>query len=137
MNDVLILDDEPNLTVSLSLVLRQAGIACRTTRTLRQALLAVETEWPGVVLLDLSLAAGQDGWQAWERLAQAGHGRRLPVIVFAADLNDIDRAEAARRGAAGALPKTAGPQAIIAAVRAVLRPVVPLSAGPGSRGDLG
>ncbi len=134
MSDALIVDDEADVALSLSLVLRQAGIACRTARTLRKALIAVETEWPGVVLLDLSLAGGQDGWQVWERLARAGQGRSLSVIVFAADLNDLDRTEAARRGAAGALPKTAGPQAIIAAVRAVLRPAAPLSTGPTGRG---
>ena len=132
MNDALIVDDEPGVTTAISLVLRQAGIVCRSAATARKALAAVATEWPGVVLLDLSLAGGQDGWQVWEQLAQTGQGRRLSVIVFAADLDDRDRAEAARRGAAGILRKTAGPQAIVAAVRDALCPAASLSAGPAT-----
>ena len=126
MKDVLIVDDEPGVTAAVSLMLKKSGIACRTASSVRKALAAVEAEWPGVVLLDLSLAGGKDGWQVWETLAQVGRGRPLAVIVFAAEINDQDQAEAARRGAAGVLRKTAGPKAIVEAVRHSLQRISPV-----------
>ena len=120
MRDVLIVDDEPGVTAAVGLMLKRSGIACRSAASARRALAAAEAEWPGVVLLDLSLAGGRDGWQVWETLAQAAHGRRLAVIVFAAGMDGHDQAEAARRGAAAILRKTAGPTAIVQTVRHIL-----------------
>jgi CheY-like chemotaxis protein len=123
MSDVLVVDDEMDVTLSFPIMLKRAGFTCRTAESRLQALAAAREQWPDVVLLDLALsgqAEVKDGWQLWDELAQLAAGRPLRVIVISAEVRSADKAEAERRGGVGVLLKTAGPARMAAAVRAAL-----------------
>lgn len=122
MSQVLIIDDEPGIASMVAATLERAGLRTRVATGLQRALSAAASEWPDLVLLDLTLGGERDGWEVWDRLAELAAGRRLNVIVFAAELSEHDRAEADRRGAAGVLRKTSTSRQVVETVwRALAR----------------
>jgi DNA-binding response OmpR family regulator len=120
MSQVLIIDDEPSIASMVAATLERAGLRACVATGLQRALAAATSEWPDMVLLDLTLGGERDGWEVWNRLAEVADGRRLNVIVFAAELSEHDRAEADRRGAAGVLRKTSTPRQLVELVRRAL-----------------
>src|SRR5579872_617817 len=81
---VLVIDDDPNLTRLLSLLLEMEGwevhVECDGLAGLRRAL-----EHPPVdlILLDLMLP-GLSGWEVLKRLREAEQTKETPVIVLSA-----------------------------------------------------
>jgi len=120
MSHVLIVDDEPNVVRFFPLTLQQAGFTCQAAWTKRQALAAAAAHWPDVVLLDLTLATADDGWEIWDELALQARGRPLRVIIVSGELTSARRTEARRRGAAATLAKTVPPASLVKAVRTAL-----------------
>ena len=58
---VLVVDDEPNIVLSLEFLMRQAGFEVRIARDGDAALAAVSERVPDLVLLDLMIP-GRDGY---------------------------------------------------------------------------
>ena len=90
-SDVLIVDDDPDLTKSVQRVLEAAGYTVRSARTGREALAAVAQKMPSVILLDM-LMPDMDGWDCAMEL-RALYGRSVPVVIVTAAARAHDRAE--------------------------------------------
>ncbi|WP_022908734.1 response regulator [Aestuariimicrobium kwangyangense] len=113
---IVLVDDHPVVRQGLQALLRSepdldvvAGVA-----TAREALAAVDTHAPDLVLTDLRLGdLTQDGvWLAGQLSA------RVPVLVLTTYDHDRDIVRAVEAGASGYLLKDASPERIIEAVRA-------------------
>ena len=76
---VLVVDDEPDAVLALSLLLRECGHYVRTAYRGADALQAVEVSAPDVVLLDIGLP-DQSGYDV-ARTLRARYGRRCPLLV--------------------------------------------------------
>ncbi len=83
--DVLVVDDDPDIVDVLQLVLREAGYAVRSALNGKQALEAVAARMPAVILLDMLMPV-MDGWQ-FARELRARHGRAAPIVVVTAAEN--------------------------------------------------
>ena len=100
-NDVLVVDDDEDMTEVLELLLHDAGYATRTAQNGREALAAVATAMPALILLDMLMPV-MNGWQ-FAREFRARYGPGVPIVVATAAEhvqhrgNEID--------AAGVLPK--------------------------------
>ena len=105
MNDVLIVEDEAGVRAFLQQALGRVTLPFRTAPNGPKALQLAREGWPAIVLLDLTLPGKLDGWQVWDALREMAQGRPLRVIVCAADVDSVVRAESAGRGAAGLLRK--------------------------------
>ena len=105
MNDVLIVEDEPNVRLFFEQAFKRLAVPCRVAATGAKALQLAQDRWPALILLDLTLPGRFDGWQVWDELSYIAHNRPLRVIVCAAQADSLVRAECARRGAAGFLRK--------------------------------
>jgi two-component system C4-dicarboxylate transport response regulator DctD len=105
MNDLLIVEDELGVREFLRQALGRAGIPFRIATSGTQALALAEVDWPGAVLLDLTLPGRLDGWQVWDALLAFSAERLLRVVVFTAELDGDDRARAIARSAFGILRK--------------------------------
>lgn len=105
MNDVLLVEDEPSVRLFFGQALKRLAIPCRVAANGIKALHLARENWPALVLLDLTLPGRLDGWQVWDGLADLAGGRPLRVIVCAAEVDGLVRAQSARRGAAGLLRK--------------------------------
>lgn len=88
---VLLVDDDPDLRNAVALVLRIEGFTPLLARDGREALQVLETEMPGVILLDMKMPV-MDGWE-FTRLAREKYGAQLaPIVVLTAGENPAARA---------------------------------------------
>ncbi len=82
---ILLIDDQPDVIVTLTLLLENEGYAAYSAENGRDALDVMEESPPDLVILDLWMP-GMDGWQLLVRLRQPTHPLRdVPVIVLTAD----------------------------------------------------
>lgn len=99
--DVLIVEDDPDLSDVMLLALREAGYPARCASNGREALDAAAINLPGLVLLDVLMPV-MDGWQCAREL-RARYGRALPIVVVTAA--EHVRARSQELGADDVLPK--------------------------------
>ncbi|HZL07255.1 MAG TPA: response regulator, partial [Coriobacteriia bacterium] len=72
---VLIVDDEPNIVTALEFLMRQRGYETRVARDGDEALAAVESFRPDLVLLDVMLPR-RDGFEVCQKL----RAQRQPLL---------------------------------------------------------
>lgn len=123
MRHVLVVDDHRLMGEAVAALVREVEPALRVsvTGSLQQALALAEQDAPDAAVVDLQLPDGRG-----ETLLQALHRRRpaLPMLVFSA--SEPDAAGLARLLAMGAwrfCAKSAGHDALLAALRQLLAPV--------------
>ena len=117
---VLIVEDEPGMRALYVRVLTAIGFAVREASNGRQACRALETDTVDLILTDL-LMPEMDGIEllAWLRR----NGMTVPVLMISGANVELGRdylAACKDLGAAATLEKPATPEALIAAVRALL-----------------
>jgi CheY-like chemotaxis protein len=99
--DVLVVDDNPDMIEVMTVLLGEAGYSVRSASNGKEALDAVASRRPALVLLDMLMPV-MDGWQ-FARELRARYGREVPIVVVTAA--EHARASAAQIGAADVLPK--------------------------------
>jgi CheY-like chemotaxis protein len=80
--DVLVVDDDEDLTEMVRIMLVTSGYRVRCVRNGREAIAAVAQRMPSIVLLDMLMPV-MDGWQCAREL-RARYGRRVPIVVMTA-----------------------------------------------------
>jgi DNA-binding response OmpR family regulator len=85
---VLIVDDEPNIVLSIEFLMRQRGYETSVARDGAEALAEVERFRPHLVLLDVMLP-GKDGFQVCQELRTAGWAD-LKVVMLTAKGRDTE-----------------------------------------------
>ena len=71
-NKILVVDDEPNIVLSLEFLMKQAGFQVRTASDGEAALTAVAAETPDLVLLDVMMPR-KNGYEVCQAIrANAG-----------------------------------------------------------------
>ena len=78
---VLVVDDEPDIRATVSAMLEIEGYAVAEAVNGAEALAAVETDPPDVILLDMRMPV-LDGWGFASELRRRGH--RMPIVVMTA-----------------------------------------------------
>jgi DNA-binding NtrC family response regulator len=103
--NILVIDDEAVIRSLLEARLRQAGFEAHGTASVAEALEALKTSKPDLILLDLLLPDG-DGMDLLVKLKE--RFPNLPVIVLTGiGLDEELQKEAVRKGAAAYLSKDA------------------------------
>ncbi|MCA9551983.1 MAG: sigma-54-dependent Fis family transcriptional regulator [Myxococcales bacterium] len=102
---ILILDDEPNILVSLSRALELEDYTVITAKNLAEARVALEKSGPDLALFDVKLPDG-DGLELMEALKKAGD--LLPIIVMSGHGSIDDAVRAIQLGAVDYLEKPIG-----------------------------
>ena len=119
MTLILIVDDEPLITDSLSYSLRREGFEVKSVMNGSQALQAIEKDEPDLVLLDLMLP-DMSGLEVCRRLRAT---RTTPVIMLTARGEEIDRVLGLEVGADDYLAKPFSFRELLARIRSTLRRV--------------
>ena len=78
---ILVVDDEPNITELLRYLLERAGYRVYTARRGEEALAIARQEHPDLITLDI-LMAGMDGQEVLERLKADEHTADIPVVII-------------------------------------------------------
>lgn len=82
-SDVLIVDDDPPIRSLLSQIFRRLGMKGREARDGVEAIEAIETAVPRLMMLDLMMPR-MNGWQVLETLRERELIGTIPVIVLTA-----------------------------------------------------
>ena len=83
MPRILLLDDEPDLLLALSVRLTAAGFGCETARNGMEGLAKLEERMPDVIITDLIMPQ-MNGYEFVRRLKAASTTAPIPVIVLTA-----------------------------------------------------
>jgi two-component system response regulator PrrA len=116
--DVLVVDDDEDIRVSLDRGLRLSGFAVRTAADGDAALRSVADRVPDCIVLDVGLP-GHDGVQVVETLREQGVG--VPVLMLSARTTVDDRVTGLAAGADDYLVKPFALAELVARLRALLR----------------
>ncbi|NEX94784.1 response regulator [Caulobacter sp. 17J65-9] len=124
---VLVVEDEALVALTMETVLEDAGFEVADTVVSGQAAIdACDAQTPAVVLMDINLKGPMDGIEA-ARLVRERCGVQVVFVTGQGDAATRERAMAG--GPAGYLRKPFTPEALVAAVRAALRPRGEAAAG--------
>jgi phosphate regulon transcriptional regulator PhoB len=120
---ILVVEDEPDIRGLIVHHLEGDGFRCRAVATGPDALTAVRTAMPDLVVLDLMLP-GMDGLEVCRRLRATASS--LPIIMLTAKADEVDRVVGLELGADDYVVKPFSPKELVARVRAVLRRARPV-----------
>lgn len=115
---ILVVDDEPAITVLLEYNLKLEGYMVECVADGKQAVEAFHRFQPDLILLDLMLP-GMNGLEICRHLRQEGH--HVPVIMLTAMHDLSDRIAGLDNGADDYMVKPFSPQELMSRIRAVLR----------------
>jgi DNA-binding response OmpR family regulator len=104
MTNILIIEDDPEAARILELSLKREQYKTIVALNGTQGLIAVQTQRPDVVLLDLMMP-DIDGYEVCRRIRANPLTLELPIIVVSAKTQDADKQMAAQLGANGYLTK--------------------------------
>lgn len=119
MTKVLVVDDEPNILLSLEFLMEQAGFEVFTAADGESALDIIASERPDLVLLDISLP-GISGFDVLEKLRSSDDFKQLQVIMLTAHGREVEREKGLALGADDYVTKPFSTQALVTKVRHLL-----------------
>ncbi|AZM96033.1 response regulator transcription factor [Vreelandella venusta] len=119
MAKVLVVDDEPNIVLSLEFLMEQAGFQVVTAYDGEAALERINDSAPDLLLLDISLP-GISGFDVLEHLRRSEATSQLPVIMLTAHGRDIEREKGLALGADDYITKPFSTQSLIEKVKSLL-----------------
>jgi len=115
---VLIADDEPNIVVSIEFLMRQKGYETHVARDGEEALAAVESFRPDLVLLDVNMPR-RDGFEVCQKLRADGW-TDLKIVMLTAKGRDIEIEKGLALGADAYVTKPFSTRELVARVAALL-----------------
>jgi len=115
---VLVVDDEDNITFLLGAALRHFGFEVTTAASGREALEAVRSAAPDLILLDVMLP-DLDGFEVCRRLRQ--DGTKTPVLFLAARDGTEDKVRGLTLGGDDYMAKPFSLEEVVARIHAILR----------------
>ena len=132
---VVVVEDDDHIAELLDLYLDQAGFRTARATNGRDGLALVAEHQPAIVVLDIGLPGGVDGFEVCRRLRTTSS---VPVLVLTARGDETDRVVGLELGADDYVTKPFSPRELVARVKAILRrttaPSVP--AAPVVVGDV-
>ena len=117
--EILIVDDEPNIVLSLEYLMQQAGHTVRTARDGEAALAALQESVPDLVLLDVMMPK-KDGYEVLQAIRTQPEWKRVKVVMLTAKGREVEREKGLSLGADDYVTKPFATQELVAKVRQVL-----------------
>jgi DNA-binding response OmpR family regulator len=118
-----VIDDEPNIVLSLEVLMKKAGFGVRVARDGEKALAALAKHKPSLVLLDVMMPK-RDGYDVCQTMRANPAWRDVRVVMLTAKGRDVERDKGLALGADDYITKPFSTREVLERVRAY-------SAGPG------
>lgn len=125
--NILIVDDEPNILLSLQFLMKKAGYEVRTAHDGEQALGEIARERPDLVLLDVMMPK-LDGFTVCQRIKATPEWQDVRVIMLTARGRDVEREKGFALGADDYITKPFSTKDAMDRVAAVLGKSTPSTA---------
>ena len=116
---VLVVDDEPNIVLSLEFLMKQAGYAVRVARDGEAALEAVKAEPPELILLDVMMPK-RDGFDVCQTIRANPDWRGVKILLLTAKGRDIEREKGMALGADDYITKPFSTREVVDRVKQLL-----------------
>ena len=120
MKHILVVEDEHAIQEMIGFALKKAGLQFEEAADAEQALVAIASNPPDLVLLDWMLQ-GLNGVELARRLRREEVTAKLPIILLTARVEENDRVHGLEVGADDYITKPFSPRELIARINAVLR----------------
>ena len=116
---VLVVDDEPNIRLSLEFLMRKAGFAVRSAADGEEALAAIAEAPPDLVLLDVTMPR-KSGYEVCEAVRADPALAGVRILMLTARGRDIEREKGLAMGADDYVTKPFSTQDVLARAKALL-----------------
>ena len=116
---VLIVDDEPNIVISLEFLLKREGFAVSVARDGDEGLACIRAERPDLVVLDVMMPK-LDGFAVLQAVRADPELAGTRVLMLSAKSREAEQKKGLNLGADAYLPKPFSTQELIAKAKALL-----------------
>ncbi len=116
---ILVIEDDPATSRLVDYSLRHAGYQVITSSNGLEGLRKAHSESPDLVILDVMLP-GMDGFEICHRLKSEPSTAGLPILMFSAKAQEIDKKTGIKVGADEYLTKPSPPAEIVRCVERLL-----------------
>ena len=118
-NNILLVDDEPNILLSLEFLMKRAGYEVRTASDGEAALQAVADTPPDLILLDVNMPK-RDGFEVCQTIKANPLWKNVRIIMLTAKGRDVEREKGLSLGADGYITKPFATQDVVDTVHSIL-----------------
>ena len=122
MAKLLIADDLVPIRQMVRITLSTQGWTIIEAENGQKALDMARTEHPDLMLLDVDMGPGPNGFDVCRELKSADETKGIPIVMLTAHDSESDRAVGFAAGAAQYLTKPFGPLELIDTIRTILAP---------------
>ena len=116
---VLVVDDEPNIVMSLEFLMRRAGFEVGVARNGREALEALEGAPPDLLLLDVMMPEF-DGYEVCERVRARPDWSGTKIVMLTARGREVERERGLSLGADAYVTKPFSTRDLVEQVKRML-----------------
>ncbi len=116
---ILIVDDEPNILLSLEYLMQREGFEVRVARDGLQAIEAIEQDAPDLILLDVMMP-GKTGLEVCQHVRAIDRLQSVQIIMLTAKGRETDVAKGLALGANAYVTKPFSTRDLVAQVRSLL-----------------
>jgi two-component system, OmpR family, alkaline phosphatase synthesis response regulator PhoP len=95
---ILVVEDEPNIVLSLQFLMKKAGFDVRVARDGDEALAAVASHAPDLILLDVMIPK-RDGYDVCQTIRANPAWQNIYIIMLTAKGREVDREKGMALGA--------------------------------------
>ena len=118
-NKILVVDDEPNIVLSLEFLMKQAGFQVRTASDGEAGLAAIAAEAPDLVLLDVMMPR-KNGYEVCQAIRANPAWKNIRIIMLTAKGREVEREKGMALGADDYITKPFSTQEVVGRVRELL-----------------
>lgn len=116
---ILIVDDEPNIVISLEFLMKQKGYDVVIARNGQEALAVLNEKLPDLILLDVMMPK-PDGYEVCQKIRATTEWQKIPVIMLTAKGREVEREKGLALGADYYVTKPFGTKELVAQVQTIL-----------------
>ncbi len=116
---ILIVDDEPNIVLSLEFLMQQSGYDVHTAVDGEQALEAIRTSPPDLILLDVNMPK-INGYDVCATVRKNPGWQGIRILMLTAKGRDVEREKGLAMGADGYVTKPFATQEVVDKVQEIL-----------------
>jgi two-component system, OmpR family, alkaline phosphatase synthesis response regulator PhoP len=87
--EILLVDDDPDIRDSISIVLQKNGFNVRTAKNGREALIELNAKKPDLMILDIMMSTDTEGFDLAYELKNTPEFNNLPIILLTSFLEKV------------------------------------------------
>lgn len=126
MDTILVIDDDPDVIRLVEFALKRANYGVLRASDGESGLSITQARHPDLIIADVMMPK-LNGYEFCRRVRAQKDLADIPILVFSARFQPIDRQTALEAGATDYLPKTVGPSDLVAHVKSLLRTSPPVA----------